>query len=365
MKYLSVRQDYRGGWPLGYMGAECQEDTPVECTIRFGFTNLNCCPSGQTCQDNVLQLYCCPSDADCGSAVNNRPACADPSWQLYSLGGGYFCCQEGYIGVLPIDGSSGLCESNIDGLPKSRIASLVTTSTATGTDGSGSTQSTATGGAIQTTDSDGKGNSNGDINVPSGNDDNDRTPGGTTSGDPRPGASSSEDSNPSNSNEAASSGNGEPSISAGAIAGIVVGGIILIALCAGLLLWYHHWSMNRNRGSKLQRENMPPPQTVQHYQPGLIAVPQAQDTGPTPPPPPQYSPPPQFPSGMSAQMVERRPVAGGNAGGNTDGGADVRSEPVLPEFRSGGRQVSEAEGRQTVREEVGGTQRVEMPITRE
>ena len=56
-----ARQEYRGGWPLGYTGAECPAHSNSKCTLSYGFTNLNCCPSGQTCLDDVLLIYCCPT----------------------------------------------------------------------------------------------------------------------------------------------------------------------------------------------------------------------------------------------------------------------------------------------------------------
>ena len=58
---VARQSEYRGGWPLGYMGSECPAHSPSKCTVRYGFDNLNCCPSGQTCQDDILTIYCCPS----------------------------------------------------------------------------------------------------------------------------------------------------------------------------------------------------------------------------------------------------------------------------------------------------------------
>lgn len=59
--YVTPRQEYRGGWPLGYMGADCPADAPSKCTQRYGFTNQNCCPKDQFCLDAVLSIYCCPT----------------------------------------------------------------------------------------------------------------------------------------------------------------------------------------------------------------------------------------------------------------------------------------------------------------
>ena len=56
---MVVRQEYRGGWPLGFTTAACPAETPVGCRWISTY-NLNCCPSGQFCF-GTQQPYCCPT----------------------------------------------------------------------------------------------------------------------------------------------------------------------------------------------------------------------------------------------------------------------------------------------------------------
>lgn len=191
------------------------------------------------------------AEADCGTAVTNRPVCANPAWTLFGLTSNrYFCCPSGYFGVKSVELSGrGLCEPNLDGLPTTRIASTITrgtpatTGTAAGSGGSG--------GSGQTT-----------------------SPGGS------PGSTGT------SSNSAGGSGGGG-SVSAGVIAGSVVGGVALLLLGIALVLWLHRKSLRRNPG------------------PGPGPGP-----GPTPetkldpsPPPPQSSPSP----GMITQHQYQHP----------------------------------------------------------
>ncbi|KAK0742932.1 hypothetical protein B0T18DRAFT_172698 [Schizothecium vesticola] len=272
-RHVARQQEYRGGWPLGYMGAECPADTPSKCTVRYGF-NLNCCPTGQTCQDDVLSIYCCPTEADCKAAVLNRPVCANSSWDMYSLAKNeYFCCPTGYFGVLPISGSSGLCELDVNGLSASRIASLVTTPTGSGSGGGASTTRSAGNGAVGGGDSGSSGGNGGNGSGRDGSSD------GSNGVGKAPGTSP----------------NG---ISAGAIAGIAIGGVILLAICFAVILWIHRKSLRKTPSSK------PEPAYDQEFAIHAQHQPAAATPETTAMPPPQYSRSPGQPELGGTQMVE-------------------------------------------------------------
>jgi hypothetical protein len=338
-KSLASRQDYRGGWPLGYTGAECPSNSSVTCTTSFGVGNLNCCPDGQSCFRNLdSKIYCCPSDADCGSAVVNRPTCADPSWKLYDLElYGYFCCPEEYVGVLPIQGTGGLCESNAEQLPKKRLAKLVATTAAPDSGGPSLSQPVA-----QSTSS--------RLTVPAAG----RETGDDTSG----GSGQDRESNGAGNTSIDSEMEGSrSSTSAGAIAGIVIGSIVLVALCAAAILWYHRRSLRRHGASSQKQESQretATAQPTQSYQEGLIPAPATRAPGPTPPPPPGYSEA-MYPS---AVLCGHRPNPTEVARTN---------DQQRPELRDTQRpNVAEAGDTQRVHQVGGhGVHRVEMPIGRE
>jgi hypothetical protein len=98
---LDVRQEYRGGWPLGYMGADCPADAPVGCP---GAGNLNCCPTGQFCDINFSSssVYCCPTGGfhvpSCLPACDrsNKP----PRIRLWECGGQHTRVRELFMGPL-------------------------------------------------------------------------------------------------------------------------------------------------------------------------------------------------------------------------------------------------------------------------
>lgn len=296
-RHVARQQEYRGGWPLGYMGAECPAHSSSKCTVRYGFDNLNCCPNGQTCQDDILTIYCCPTgkqssqpsplpnkrdirdrftkkrltsmaEADCRAAVANRPVCANSTWDLYGLSKDkYFCCPTGYFGVLPISGGAGLCEPNVVGIPASRIASIFTVPTGASAGGGGG------GGASNPQPT--AGNSGAGAGAGSGS------------------GSSSEGGN------AGAGGSGGSAVSAGAIAGIVMGGIILLAIVVSVILWYHRRSLRKIPPSKPEQ---PPDWGVDasaQHQAAMVVSPAA-----TPMPPPQYTPAPNQPEAGGTQIVE-------------------------------------------------------------
>jgi len=212
------------------------------------------------------------SESDCKAAVENRPVCANSLWDMYALEKGtYFCCPKGYFGVLPISGESGLCESDINGLPASRIAALITTPTGTATGAGGGT--TATRGAGSDSSSSGGSESG----TSRGGDSRDESGGANTI----PGALST-------------------SISAGAIAGIVIGSVILLAISFAGILWFHRQSLKKTLAPKPQEAydaGFPPP--AQH-QP-MTPVP---DTPVVIMPPPVYTCAPGQPELGGTQMIE-------------------------------------------------------------
>jgi len=70
----AVRQEYRGGWPAGYLGSECPDDIPVPCKRTGGFSNLNCCPPSQFCVNDMANIYCCPTGNYLGSQLSTHAA---------------------------------------------------------------------------------------------------------------------------------------------------------------------------------------------------------------------------------------------------------------------------------------------------
>jgi len=53
--------DYRGGWPLGYIGPQCPADAPVVCKRDSDEEPQGCCPQGQFCFTTISEVYCCPT----------------------------------------------------------------------------------------------------------------------------------------------------------------------------------------------------------------------------------------------------------------------------------------------------------------
>jgi hypothetical protein len=193
---------------------------------------------------------------------------------MYSLAKNkYFCCPTGYFGVLPVSGSSGLCELDVNGLSTSRIASLVTTPTGSGSGGGASTTGSAGNGAAG-------GGSSGSSGGSGGNGSGGDGSGGGSSG--------------VLGNAPGTSPNG---ISAGAIAGIAIGGVILLAICFAGILWVHRKSLRKTPSPK------PEPIYDQGFAP-QAQHPPAAAAPETAMPPPQYSRSPGQPELGGSQMVE-------------------------------------------------------------
>ncbi|KAK0623863.1 hypothetical protein B0T14DRAFT_190598 [Immersiella caudata] len=180
-----------------------------------------------------------PTEADCGTAVTNRPICANPAWTLFGLTfNRYFCCPSGFFGVKSVELSGrGICEPNLDGLPATRIASTISSGNPTAT---GAASTTRSGSGQTTSPGSGSGNSG-------------------------------------SSNDSSGGSGGGGSVSAGVIAGSVVGGVVLLLLGIALVLWLHRRSLRRDPGPGQAAASIPEPK-VEPY--------------PSPPQPPQPSPAP-------------------------------------------------------------------------
>jgi len=241
---LGERQAYRGGWPLGFTTATCPAEAPVGCKSSPSY-NLNCCPSGQFCF-GTLQPYCCPTgeycpnhgslrrhqsnswcrsaDADCGAAVKNVPVCANGAWNMFQIeqfgNRDFFCCPNGYTGVLPASGAAGICESSGANLPSSRLATMASQIGGTSVTPFGGVPTATLSGVAPHTTGQGAGTTTGTGTAA----------GGTSTGTSLP-----------NNGE----GGGSPAISIGAIAGIAVGGVALLVLAVALLLWLHRRSLRK------------------------------------------------------------------------------------------------------------------------
>jgi hypothetical protein len=169
--------------------------------------------------------------------------------------------------VLPISGSAGLCESNTNGIAATRIATKITIPTDPPNIGGGDSGGTS-------------GDSNGNGN----------------SGD-----------SPNSNSKTGSSGGSKSSISAGAIAGIVIAGIIILLAGAALLLWIHRRSLRKGQSPKLQEISAPPQGIVPvaQYQPAQYQPTHHQPIQHQPTPaPPEYTLAPAHPEADGTQRVE-------------------------------------------------------------
>ncbi|KAK4449731.1 hypothetical protein QBC34DRAFT_403901 [Podospora aff. communis PSN243] len=264
----------RGGWPQGNMGSNvCPADVPVPCDPRIPWLHRNCCLAGQFCRQTWFRMYCCPTEDDCGSTVINNPRCINETWTMYRLTKiveGYFCCPKEYVGVIPVEGDAGLCEPSAEGLPKSRLASMVLPQTILGTNPT----ATAT------------------VTDPSQSEATKSAAGGTTQG-----ANSSGGNGGGLGLGESSSQNSSPS--AGVIAGIVIGAAIILVAGFALVLWLHRRSL---RGSEPPPEpaKSPEQEVAQLQQPPAIS----EFPSPTTPGAPNGPPPVYLPQRMSTERPE-------------------------------------------------------------
>ncbi|PMD16577.1 hypothetical protein NA56DRAFT_753141 [Hyaloscypha hepaticicola] len=199
------RSTYVGGWPLA--AVPCPSDAPVQCSTGISDQiNQQCCPSGNTCigWEALVVPVCCPTSQSCVGQLQNVPVCANSSWNMYELGGlqtnNYFCCEQDQVGVLPETGYAGICQGKDQALPTSRSATFVNqvgaaaTITSTGTNPSPTTTAATT---------------------------------------PKSGPSSASSSSPPS---PSSNSNKSSPLTGGAVAGIAVGGAIVLAAMI-FVLW--------------------------------------------------------------------------------------------------------------------------------
>ncbi|KAF3913634.1 hypothetical protein ABW21_db0203573 [Orbilia brochopaga] len=186
------------GWASRELGVCATNE--VSCGTRGpGFSA--CCPSGTFCQGPVSipgftdNTGCCPTRDDCSLQIRTYQVCADDNWRLYNASGYPFCCvpgDEGGVGANYDSCRRGGFPSDETPLP---IATGGTRPTETST--SSSPASTSPPGAT-----------------------------GTLS----PGSSNPSPASPS-------TDSGSSRLSAGAIAGIVVGSILGVALLGFIAAW--------------------------------------------------------------------------------------------------------------------------------
>ncbi|PVH75310.1 hypothetical protein DL98DRAFT_593304 [Cadophora sp. DSE1049] len=278
---LQNRANYEGSWALAIPGASCPAEAPVLCDTD-SITTTGCCPDGDTCF-GLGGTYCCPTKSDCSTTVTNFPSCFNSTWTLYETKttSDYFCCPPGQYGVLPLGNYGGICQYNDVAVDSSRSATLVeqlgtrttspTTRTATITstrnDGVETTiTQVVTGKTTVTTEASPTG-TGGSVQVPSGNDND--------SGSSSSGSTSS------------SSNNG---LSAGAIAGIVIGSLGVLALFLVAFMLYRRNS--KKSSARRGAAEGPTGGAVEGYAGGMqqqggsapsySAVPQNQDNYPIP-----------------------------------------------------------------------------------
>ncbi|CAI6255337.1 unnamed protein product [Periconia digitata] len=96
---------YEGGWALRVNDTGCPIDAPVEC--GKGMTGqTRCCPSGLKCTgtDTWEGNWCCKEGEDCIQESKFQPKCPDVRWSLWKGNktvedGGGWCCEPGSNGV--------------------------------------------------------------------------------------------------------------------------------------------------------------------------------------------------------------------------------------------------------------------------
>ncbi|KAL2063381.1 hypothetical protein VTL71DRAFT_5186 [Oculimacula yallundae] len=209
---LQSRAVYQGSWALAIVGSTCPEGA-VTCDAS-SLPTTGCCSSGETCFGSG-GYYCCPTKDDCKTTVDNFPACFNNTWSLYQARSGiyYFCCPPGQYGVIPVGNYGGICQYNDVPVAASRSATLVEqvgTSSITRATRTSTTTSTRSDGAVVIVTQ-------------------------TVEGTPKAvGASPTSVSGQGNNNNANQNSNGTSSsnqgLSAGAIAGIVIGSLGVLAL---------------------------------------------------------------------------------------------------------------------------------------
>lgn len=203
----------------------------------------------------------------------------------------YFCCPDGYIGVLPVSGASGICELEGVDVPKSQLATLASQvgSAASVGPGSGSPSSGAP------------------TAVPTGGAGSPTLTGGGPGGGPQP-TGPAPSSAPGEGGTADSvSGSG---VSTGAIAGIAVGAVAVLVLAFGLIMWWHRRSLRKRpppppeamavpAGYYQQHHRQPQQHHQQHYQtPGVEQT------------PPEYSRPVEEPKQPVFAQTTSSPASG-------------------------------------------------------
>ncbi|KZL64133.1 hypothetical protein CT0861_00515 [Colletotrichum tofieldiae] len=97
--------NHSGGWSLRTEG-KCPKDAAVDCGKG---TQHRCCPNGLTCggiEYSYTGAYCCPVGMDgalCVERINKQPKCPDPTWNLWGVpqrpDTGEWCCMAGYNGT--------------------------------------------------------------------------------------------------------------------------------------------------------------------------------------------------------------------------------------------------------------------------
>lgn len=145
--------------------------------------------------------------------------------------GDFFCCPNGYFGVLPLSGASGVCEVEGVDVPVSQLASMASqiggtapatiNPTLTLEDG---TTTTITNGEFGTTAT--TGGIGGTL-----------TGGTSAGGTGGPAQTSSGDS---------SSSSSSTSFPIGASVGIAIGGVVILVVAIALVLWMHRRSMRKH-----------------------------------------------------------------------------------------------------------------------
>ncbi|ROW12381.1 hypothetical protein VMCG_00094 [Cytospora schulzeri] len=215
--------DSSGGWAAREFSG-CSGDAPVECG---GGATPRCCPSGFFCFSRS-SAYCCPTDTDCYDDVLNMPQCPHTGWSLWTNDGdvtdGAWCCESDAFGV-----SISPHTNNGGGVACSPFGSTL--------DSYEETASLMMGASLNCSSSDGvNGTGSGMTSVPTSS----PSASASTTDSAQPGLSGSSSGALQTSSAPSPTESGthsESSISGGAIAGIAIGGVIVVVLISVLSWW--------------------------------------------------------------------------------------------------------------------------------
>lgn len=88
------------GFAIRRNGTCSAQETKCQQTWKDGLTTtIACCPNDTSCSNSGQpNTICCPNGLNCTQEIEaKKPACANPTWDLYEQDG-YFCCEPDQAG---------------------------------------------------------------------------------------------------------------------------------------------------------------------------------------------------------------------------------------------------------------------------